>query len=185
MGQETQVWGLAPWQSGSFTGGSDLAPPINRADTYSSSLKKNERRSVEGSVRGKRSSVTLQVGSSSSPGFVVGFCVPCSFSDALFASLILFSSQILEDKTMWRLLFRVSSCPVQHSSARRRDSFPGISSSLKNYSFSGKEPLELSSRCGTELCPGPSELLLCSLSADLMEFFFESGERSKYDHLKL
>lgn len=141
----------------------------------STSLKENGvKKRLEGSVPGGRSLFQLRVGSPpSSPDFVVEFCTSCYFSHALLPLVL---SQILEDRIMLRLLFLGSSYPAQHSSLRPRDSSPGISLSLKNYSFSAKEPLELSSRWATELCPGPfklpSQFPFCRLRA----LFWARGE---------
>lgn len=98
------------------------------------------------------------------------------------ASLVL--SQILEDKITWRLSFLATSYPVLRSSVRPRDSFPAISLSLKNYSFSAKELLEPSSRCDIELSlapfRAPSLFHLCK-GRDL---YFEGREESEYNYLR-
>ena len=110
---------------------------------------------------------------------MVGYC---SSSSIFVASLVL--SQILEDKIMWRLSFLATSYPVLHSSVRPRDSFPAISLSLKNYSFSAKELLEPSSRCDIELSPAPFKALSLIHLCRGKDFYFEGREESEYNYLK-
>ena len=85
---------------------------------------------------------------------------------------------------MWRLSFLATSYPVLRSSVRPRDSFPAISLSLKNYSFSAKELLEPSSRCDIELSPAPFRALSLFHLCRGTDFYFEGREESEYNYLK-